>query len=1599
MEIVEQFFIQLNKKNQRFRRSVAFLTVLSLLVVLGVSWNLRQTGVAFANDAGCGREEHMHTEECVAEKILICGLETEGSIESSTEDASETPTEEATELTTEEVTEEASTEAPTEESTEMPTEEVTEAPTEEPTETPTEEITEEPTEEPTEAPTEAPTEESEEAGEAAQSEEPEEAGIAAQSDESEEDPTEALEEEAVETAADVVMSVAADVLSFFIPSVQAAEIPEETAAAEEASTHIHTDECYEIIYQCGLEEHIHDFSCYSDNSADVEDWSIWTECIPELTGWISDDIVLVAQSQLGYTESELNFELAEDGETRNGITRYGQWYGNPYGPWSNMFTSFCLRFAGLENVPVNSGAERMQMDWEELNLYRHAGGYEPVAGDIVFLDKNQNGTPETTGVVVRYFDFVLTVIEGDVDNAVVQTEYMIDDPVINGYGITNAANKLMMFAAGAPRASVTIGKTLNYPNKAGTYILYANVDGNYYALDVDGKAVQVSIDKGNIIADVDDPATLYWVFSGSNNSYSIQNASNANVYLTPGANGLLSATSRNVSLSGNNNGAKFYTSTSTGWPSYTTTYYNIQFANNTFGISNNSGTTLYFGQAPTRYTVWLDGTNGGTMSYSDSDNTAYSAYSGIPMQLPTEWKSPTKYQYRLVGWVDIKTGEYYEPGDSITVTEDMVLYADWVAASYDIGQDNDNVVRTSSTSDFITTYLFDYNALINLMSTKATVTVDANSHSETWAHVSEGDATYAGQTTLDFSFVDDNWEGSYDNKLDDPSDRSPRNQWTGDQPGEAYTGIVGKLGDYVRDNRVITTLFSTKNAYNHETGEGIIGKNYLGTGDHLFQYNEDTGYYYYDAQLNAASYNQSEGRFYIYDYLERSSDSPDKQSYSDFLPLNSPYANTGNSVTSGTRDNVAYYEYDARMGDASSTRAEWLYGMRTDINFGLPDDAGEGNRDINGNEMNFMFTGDDDVWILIDGKLVLDLGGIHLATKGEINFSTGEITAYKCDGKVDYEAKLQDYDIKAGEHTLTILYLERGASMANCAIYFNLAPRFAIELRKEDVLTQNLLDGAQFAFYTDPSCAKGTECELWSSYESYMNDDEPGYIFTAHFGKAFVWGLNPSTTYYIKEVKSPSGDYFEATSGVIKVTLSKVGMNSYGAEILPDANGNITNGFNVHGFSVDEEAQIFYLHITNAQNWVEHTTSVYVEKEWNDNKNHDADAVTVYLNVTDRDGTVRTLRQIDLCKENNWKYTWSNLPLYRQDPTTGEEDTSSLYTYSVEEAYVSGYQQVIRPLQSTSNITQPWSESSKFENGGVYLLKFGNNYLSSEKNNNDKLKFVNEATAKSSNLALWKATVSSNLVKLTNVASGRSITFDNNKFKGATASSANQNLTQTVVDNGVLLSYNTNNKIYYMGGTINNNNVQVANQGAVITPVEKLNSADFNGYGYRVTNTPMAVETSLKVTKNWEHPFDDDFIFENQQVTFKLYRTVEGSQEPEDTGRTVTVDRYCNWTAEFMGLPYKDVFDRVYTYTVVESWDNIDWEPNYGAIQTISVSGKTPTYETTVTNQYTWASAVELPATGGIGYPIFILIGLILISAPFVYGFSLRRKRERRLPE
>ena len=1050
--------------------------------------------------------------------------------------------------------------------------------------------------------------------------------------------------------------------------------------------HVHTEDCQQN--GCAVPEHTHIASCYSDLTADLETATQWEATMADLPVAVTpgQQLVQVAQSQLGYRESEKNFVIGDDG-VRRGYTRYGEWYGNTHGDWSAMFVAFCLEYSGNGTLPLRGGAETMRVAWEEADLYRAKGAWVPRAGDLVFLDKSGDGRADAVAVITALSNGQIAVIEGDLDGQVAEAAYLLSGAGILGYGILDENDPILM-AAPLATGSMVVGKTLYYYNgvlnSGEPFLIYTQgSDGNYYALSGDGSAVRIYVDGSGIVStDHGNASDLFWNFSQTYNydnqlAYYIQNQRTGR-YLHPFWN---SASDHNAVLTDrwetalypSNNGVRFRGARQNA-------YAQLQ-SNSYFTSAQNlyEGSIFYFAKAPATCYVWLDGTDGGLMSLGGSPNQRFDVLEGGTMTLPTTWSSPTKYRYTLRGWYDITHGKYYAPGESLTITEHTVFYADWVAASYDIGQFNSQVSGMNSTSEFITTYVFDYNFLFNTQSLRPSITVSGSGHSETWDLVQNGTVPYKNNNTLNFIFRD--WDNT--GQMSYPNNTNNQNT-----VGEVFSGLYNAtLGEL---------LFGIDNAYDPVNKTGVIGKNYLGTGDYFYQLMTDPdddhyGYYYYDSGLHAAAYNQSEQRFYIYNYLERTSDSANSSDgavikNSDFLPFNSPYVNNnGKNVPNyyynginGEYAGVPHYMYDARYNtngsNTNNAGANLSFGIRSDIRFYLPGSPGERdqngnyrNVDLYGNEMHFEFAGDDDVWVLIDGKLVLDVGGIHGVESGTINFATGAITVNGT--RVGTLSGLGE-----GDHTMSIYYLERGSSQSNCAIFFNLAPRYGMEIKKEDALTQHLLDGAEFSVYLDADCT--IPAKLWVSKASNNNGDAPTNVFTVTDGVANLWGMSPGRTYYIKETKAPdAADYLRA-KGIICLTLDKRGITSSRVEIMDEGSEAASMGFNVYDFQIDEGNWQAYIVVSNAPAWVEEVTRIRVEKVWNDWVNHNDDSVTVYLTVTDPDGTVRRIRQIDLNASNGWQYTWQNLPKYAADGVTPIQ-------YGVEESYTPGYGSKVERISAT----------------------------------------------------------------------------------------------------------------------------------------------------------------------------------------------------------------------------------------------------------------------------------------------------------------------------
>ena len=217
-----------------------------------------------------------------------------------------------------------------------------------------------------------------------------------------------------------------------------------TAATQETGTgeHIHTDACYKRELICTLPEHTHTADCYSDPEADTEEEADWTRSFPQeaLTGDWAQDTVTIASSQIGYAESTRNWQLNDDG-TRGGYTRYGAWYGSPYGGWNGMFAAFCLHYAGVDEDFLTTANAAGVNAW--VVALCQAGqlqspGHEAVPGDIIFLGSDDK--IETCAVVADVDTAsgvpTLTLIAGDVDNTVAELTVPADSDTILGYAAT-----------------------------------------------------------------------------------------------------------------------------------------------------------------------------------------------------------------------------------------------------------------------------------------------------------------------------------------------------------------------------------------------------------------------------------------------------------------------------------------------------------------------------------------------------------------------------------------------------------------------------------------------------------------------------------------------------------------------------------------------------------------------------------------------------------------------------------------------------------------------------------------------------------------------------------------------------------------------------------------------------------------------------------------------------------------------------------------------------------------------------------------------------------------------------------------------------------
>lgn len=367
-DILKTYMERFRENRHTLRRYTAFVLALAMITTLFVNWQLHGVGISMTAQYQCGEEEHTHTADCYT-KVLTCGYE-EGELENADELAAA-----------------AATSQPTVEAEPMPLS----------LEPQIEFVPHEHTEDCyTEVQTLTCMEEEHVHGDDCF--DPEDGSLICDKfehthDEScyttEYELTCGLEEgELVEQVVEPTQS--AELAAMAVAEPVALEPAVDTV---EPIYHHHTDACYEEVLTCPLPEHHHTVACLSDTSADVETPEEWQAANAEavMTGNWDEDLLSVAKTQLGYEQSEKNFEIdPADGVTLHYYSRYGQSYGNPYGEWDVMFLSYCLKYAGIPQSAIPQEASVLSlrssmsdMDW----LLDGEDGSAANVGDIVIYNK------------------------------------------------------------------------------------------------------------------------------------------------------------------------------------------------------------------------------------------------------------------------------------------------------------------------------------------------------------------------------------------------------------------------------------------------------------------------------------------------------------------------------------------------------------------------------------------------------------------------------------------------------------------------------------------------------------------------------------------------------------------------------------------------------------------------------------------------------------------------------------------------------------------------------------------------------------------------------------------------------------------------------------------------------------------------------------------------------------------------------------------------------------------------------------------------------------------------------------------------------------
>lgn len=225
------------------------------------------------------------------------------------------------------------------------------------------------------------------------------------------------------------------------------------------------------------------------------------------------------------------------------------------------------------------------------------------------------------------------------------------------------------------------------------------------------------------------------------------------------------------------------------------------------------------------------------------------------------------------------------------------------------------------------------------------------------------------------------------------------------------------------------------------------------------------------------------------------------------------------STTKEAIENGNYFPLNSSKQSGKASQLNYGFGQKFDLKFRLTSDGKVLDSDNSEVPIEFKFSGDDDVWVFIDGQLVLDIGGDHGVVTGRIDFANKKATVSSAknsssggtsNGEVekDFPKELDTNNYFTKEHTLTMFYMERGLWESNMQITFNFPQENKLTVEKEvdtsganEIFKDALADVGTFDFEIKNLATSGTSKEV-----SKPSSPEEKQVFNNYTNQSSISG-------------------------------------------------------------------------------------------------------------------------------------------------------------------------------------------------------------------------------------------------------------------------------------------------------------------------------------------------------------------------------------------------------------------------------------------------------------------------------------------------------------